>query len=137
MLASLGKEGYTTKIIAGTHPIIADEPIDIGGADIGPTTYQLLGSALAACTSMTLRMYADIKKWDLQKVEVEVERSKVHAEDWADCEDKNAKVDRFERRITVTGGLDKKQKERLLYIANRCPVHRTLQSDIIIATELD
>lgn len=131
-----GTEHWRTEIRANRHALIADEPIAAGGADLGPTPYDLLVAGLGACTSMTLRMYAEHKKWPLQDVEVELHHRKIHAKDCSDCETKTGKIDKIERKITLHGPLDDQQRQRLLQIADRCPVHRTLHSEIKVETTL-
>ncbi len=137
VVASLNADdGFTTQIRAGKHSLIADEPENFGGNDFGPSPYELVSSGLSACTVMTLQMYAKRKKWDLQNVKVHTSYGKVHAEDCAECESGNARIDTFERGITLTGALDPDQKKRLLEIADKCPVHRTLEAKAHIKTEL-
>ncbi len=131
-----GKSGFQTEINANGHSLIADEPISVGGTNLGPTPYDYLVAALGSCTSMTLRMYADHKKWPLEDVVVRLKHQKVYAKDCEECEDKNVKIDEIEREIEVHGPLDEAQKKRLLEIADRCPVHRTLHSDIVVKTKL-
>ncbi len=131
-----GKSGFQTEINANGHSLIADEPISVGGTNLGPTPYDYLVAALGSCTSMTLRMYADRKKWPLEDVVVRLKHQKVYAEDCEECEDKNVKIDEIEREIEVHGPLDEAQKKRLLEIADRCPVHRTLHSQIVVKTKL-
>lgn len=123
---------FTTPIKAGKHKILADEPESVGGEDLGPSPYNLLAAALASCTSMTLQMYAERKEWDLKEVRVEVKHEKKHKED---CEDSD-RIDHFERRIRLEGELDEKQRERLLEIANKCPVHRSLENEIQVESSL-
>ena len=131
-----GKSGFQTEINANGHSLIADEPISVGGTNLGPTPYDYLVAALGSCTSMTLRMYADRKKWPLEDVVVRLKHQKVYAKDCEECEDKNVKIDEIEREIEVYGPLDEAQKKRLLEIADRCPVHRTLHSQIVVKTKL-
>ena len=132
-----GKRGFATLISAGGHPLLADEPASVpGGTDTGPSPYGLLLAGLGACTSMTLRMYADRKRWPLDAVTVRLKHEKIHAEDCADCETKTGRVDAITRELTVVGDLDAEQRQRLLEIADRCPVHRTLEGEIKIRTEL-
>lgn len=129
--------GFRTKIAAGAHLLVADEPEAVGGTDTGPTPYDLLAAALGTCTSMTLRLYAERKGWPLERVEVSVRHERRHAEDCADCEkNRRAKIDVFARRVRLEGELTDDQRARLLEIAEKCPVHRTLTSTIHIETEL-
>jgi putative redox protein len=123
-------------IVTGRHLMHADEPASAGGNDTGLTPYQLLSAALGACTSMTLRLYANHKKWPLERVGVTVRHDKIHAADCAECETKEGKVDSFAREIELTGPLDEAQRTRLLEIADKCPVHRTLHSEVQITTRL-
>ncbi len=115
------------------HFLRADEPLKYGGSDLGPSPYDLLLMSLGACTSMTLRMYANHKKLPLVDVEIRLLHERVHAEDCIDCEHR---IERITRRITLHGALDDEQRQRLLEIADRCPVHRTLENDPQIVTEL-
>lgn len=134
VVASLGKEGFTTEIRAGKHSFIADEPLSFGGNDFGPTPYQLLSAGLAACTSMTIQMYARRKGWDIKQVETHVNYSREHAVDCENCEQGSAKLDTFRRNLVIKGNLDKEQTDRILEIADRCPVHRSLDSETRIIT---
>jgi uncharacterized OsmC-like protein/alpha/beta superfamily hydrolase len=127
---------FTQAIAIGEHALRADEPEAFGGLGSGPGPYDLLLAALGACTSMTLRMYADLKKIPLARVTVRLHHEKVHAADCADCETKEGKVDRIERTIELEGELDEAQRARLLEIADKCPVHRTLHSEMEIRTRL-
>lgn len=131
-----GAEGYTTDIVAGKHTLVADEPEKVGGNDFGPTPYGYLLAALGSCTSMTLRMYADRKKWKLEEATVHLSHEKSYAEDCENCDKGDRKIDRIERTIHLEGELDEKQRERLLQIADRCPVHRTLKGTIEIHSTL-
>ena len=128
--------GLRQAVSVGPHHLIADEPKTSGGSDAGPDPYELLLSALGSCTNMTLRMYADRKKWPLKEVRVALTHSKNYANDCVNCEQPAAMLDRIERRITLTGELSAEQRQRLLEIATLCPVHRSLTSRIDIQTEL-
>jgi len=136
IVAEAGTGKFEQTISAGRHRLRADEPIAAGGADNGPSPYDLLLAGLGACTSMTIRMYAARKQWPLAGLSVKLTHSKVHAEDCADCDTKSGKIDRIEREITIEGNLDGAQREKLLEIANKCPVHRTLNSEVWIPTRL-
>lgn len=130
---------FAETIRSGAHVLPADEPQVNGGNDTGPDPYVYLVAALGACTAMTLRLYARQKKWPLQKVRVRLKHDKIYATDCASCETKEGKegkVDRIERSIELDGPLSDEQRARLLQIADRCPVHRTLVSEIAISTQL-
>jgi putative redox protein len=134
--ASLGKEdGFTTAMKLGDHYLTADEPESFGGNNFGPSPYELVSAGLSACTAMTLQMYAKRKGWDLQHVEVHTNYSKTHAIDCNDCENEQAKIDTFNRSIKMEGNLNEKQRQRLLQIADKCPVHKTLHTKTQIITE--
>ena len=126
--------GFAQEITAGSHRLIADEPVDFGGKDTGPGPYDLLLASLGSCTSMTIGLYARRKKWPLERVTVNLRHSKVHATDCRDCETREGKIDRIEREIHLAGNLDAEQRKRLLEIADKCPVHRTLKAEIEILT---
>ena len=127
---------YTQLVRARTHELIGDEPTSFGGDDAGPTPYEFLMAALGTCTSMTLRMYATHKGWPLGPVKVDLNHDKIHARDCESCETTEGKIDRIVRTISLTGDLTEEQRSRLIEIANRCPVHRTLESEIHVVTEL-
>ncbi|UUC44488.1 OsmC family protein [Flavobacterium cerinum] len=122
--AHIGKERYTTTITARKHTLVSDEPNDLGGQDLGFAPQELFASALASCTIITLRMYADRKGWDLEDIKIEVTFDR----------DAAANVTRLERKLEFTGNLDDSQKERLKVIANSCPIHKTLMNPIEITT---
>ena len=128
----IGPLGQT--VLAGRHDLSADEPIAAGGRDGGPGPYDYLLVALGACTSMTVRLYADRKAWPLEQVIVRLRHAKIHARDCAECETKEGYLDRIERDIELVGALDGEQRARLMEIADKCPVHRTLTSEVKIAT---
>jgi len=129
---------FRTDILARGHAIVADEPKVMGGEELGPTPYDLLTAALGACTSMTLRMYADRKKWPLEEVNVKLSHARVHAEDEERCASgADARLDRIDRDLTLLGTLTSEQRHRLLEIADRCPVHRTLSAGVRITTQLE
>ena len=134
MAARIGRNGYTTELRAGKHSFIADEPISSGGEDLGPGPYDYLLSTLGACTAMTLRMYADRKGWDLAEVEVHLSHHKAYKEDCENCENKTARITLIEREIILSGQLDDAQRSRLMEIADKCPVHRTLSEEIEVRT---
>ena len=131
------REGkFTNQVFVGSHVIRADEPLAAGGLDTGLSPYDLLCASLGACTSMTLRMYADLKGIPLERVSVELKHAKIHAADCAECETREGRIDRIERLITLEGKLEPQQRARLLEIADKCPVHRTLHSEVVIASRL-
>ena len=129
-------DGFAQEITAGAHRLRGDEPRSVGGTDTGPTPYDLLLAAIGSCTSMTVAMYARRKRWPLEAVTVRLRHSKIHAADCEACETKDARIDQIERDIELTGVLSEDQRARLLEIANKCPVHRTLTSKIHIQTRL-
>jgi len=129
-------EKFTTQIVSDKHRMIADEPVSFGGNDFGPSPYQYVSSGLAACTVMTLRMYADRKKWDLRQVFCHVKHDKSYVEDCQNCEDVTGKIDVFHRELELIGDLDQEQRQRLMEIADKCPVHRTLEAKAHITTTL-
>ncbi|PCI36872.1 MAG: osmotically inducible protein C [Elusimicrobia bacterium] len=133
-VAETGRK-YHQRIHSSEHAIDADEPRPMS-EDAGMSPYDLLLSSLGACTSMTLRMYAHRKEWPLESVSVELKHRKIHVEDCADCETETGKIDSIEREIKITGNLDQSQRARLLEIADRCPVHKTLHAEIKVSTKL-
>jgi putative redox protein len=131
-----GPHGLGQDIFAGRHRLRADEPTSVGGKDTGPTPYDLLLASLGSCTSMTLQMYANRKGWNLTGVDVKLLHQKIHARDCEECETEGGKVDRIDRTLEIQGDLDDSQRNRLLEIADRCPVHRTMTSETVIHTHL-
>jgi putative redox protein len=131
------REGkFSQRVIVGQHVIRADEPVQAGGLDTGPSPYDLLLAGLGACTSMTIRMYADLNRIPLDRATVELRHDKIHAADCTECESREGKIDRIERNIRLEGNLSEQQRAKLLEIANKCPVHRTLHSEVNIPTRL-
>ncbi|NND16210.1 MAG: OsmC family protein [Eudoraea sp.] len=136
VVARLDREdGFTTQMNVGNHQLTADEPISFGGNDFGPSPYELVSAGLSACTAMTMQMYARRKGWPLESVEVHTSYSKTHAQDCEECESDSAKIDTFQRAIKFDGDLDEKQRSRMLQIADKCPVHRTLHSEVQVITQ--
>jgi putative redox protein len=128
--------GFAQEIFAGQHRLTADEPVAAGGRDTGPGPYDLLLASLGACTSMTVAMYARRKGWPLKSVTVQLRHSRTYAVDCAECETREGMLDRIERDIQFDGSLTGEQRSRLLEIADKCPVHRTLVSEINIKTRV-
>lgn len=120
----------TLEVLSGANRFLADEPTELGGADLGPAPYDFLLMALGACTTMTVRLYADHKQIPLDEIQVDLRHEKVDASECADCETKTGKIDKIERKLKLSGDLSDAQRARLLEIANRCPVHRTLHSEV-------
>ena len=136
VVARTGADGFATEVRAGNHAFLADEPVSVGGTDKGPTPYDLLAAALATCTSMTLRMYAAHKKLDFESATVRVSHGRVHAEDCVDCEQADGQIHEFSRELLLEGDLTEEQRARMLEIADRCPVHKTLHNEIKVRTRL-
>lgn len=133
----LGDENYKTVMTAGNHELVADEPENAGGGDIGPSPYDYLLMALGSCSVITMKMYADRKEWPVEDIYIEMRHSKAHAEDCVDCDDPAAKIDKIEKEIIVKGDLSQEQLDRLLEISKKCPVHKTLLSDIEILSSVE
>ncbi len=129
-----GPGRFTLEVLAGPHRLLADEPREAGGDDRGPNPYELLAAALASCTVMTLRLYADRRGWPVRRLSCAVTHRRVHARDCADCERREGWVTVLERVVEMEGDLAPDQRARLLEIADRCPVHRTLTGEIRIRT---
>lgn len=128
--------GFAQHIEVGKHRLVSDEPLSAGGTDTGPGPYELLLAALGSCTSMTLALYARRKQWPLEQVTVRLRQSRIYAEDCADCETKVGMLDKIDREIILAGPLSAEQRSRLLEIADKCPVHRTLSSEVLIESKL-
>ncbi len=128
--------GLAQEIDVGRHRLSADEPTSLGGTDTGPNPYDLLLAALGSCKSITVTMYARRKAWPLESVTVRLRHEKIHANDCESCESENVLLDRIECDVEFGGALSSEQRARLLDIANRCPVHRSLTSEIDIRTRL-
>jgi uncharacterized OsmC-like protein/pimeloyl-ACP methyl ester carboxylesterase len=125
---------FQQTVTVGPHQMIADEPVAAGGEDTGPGPYDFLVAGLGACTSMTMRLYADRKSLPLERVTVTLKHSKIHAKDCEECETREGMLDQIEREILIEGALDEEQRKKLMEIADKCPVHRTLHSEIRIVT---
>ena len=136
VLARIGATGFTTDIQSGNHTFRADEPLSVGGDDFGPNPYDLLLSSLGACTAMTMRMYADRKGWGIEEINVHLSHNKKHVKDCIDCDTQSGYIDYIEKEIEITADLDKEQRQRLLEIADKCPVHRTLHNEVKVTTKL-
>ncbi len=138
VVVRLEGDDFTTEVQMGEHSIIADEPVKVGGNDFGPSPYELLNASLGACKAMTLKMYARRKKWDLEDVLVHISYSKSnkYEEHQADPENANSRIDRFDIELELVGNLDDAQKQRLLEIASKCPVHKTLDSPTEFVTKI-
>jgi uncharacterized OsmC-like protein/alpha/beta superfamily hydrolase len=136
LVTETGAGKYQQQVVAGPHQLLADEPVDVGGNDTGPSPYGLLLAGVGACTNMTLRMYAEYKGLALDPLSVRLTHAKVPADQCEDCQTRTGKVDLIECEISVRGELDDAQRQRLLQIAEKCPVHRTLHSEVVVRTRL-
>jgi len=134
-LAHSDNQGFRTALDIAGHAMVADEPVSVGGTDAGPSPYGLLSGALASCTAMTLHAYAKLKKLPVTDIRVHVKHEKVHERDCERTDDASAKLDRLERTIWIEGDLDDAVRARMLQIAERCPVHRTLGMQVKIVTQ--
>ncbi|HAW50944.1 MAG TPA: osmotically inducible protein C [Flavobacteriales bacterium] len=134
-LVKVGQVNYIADITVREHKLVADEPVTLGGADKGPNPYELLLSSLGACTAMTLRIYAGRKDWPLEEVSVQLSHTKDYVEDCEDCDEKDLKIDRIVKKIELKGDLSEEQRKRLMQIADRCPVNKTLLGEIKIESQ--
>jgi len=134
LVAETGNGKFEQSIVAGPHRYLADELVSVGGNGSGPSPYEYLLAALGACTSMTIRLYADLKKLPLQRVSVRLKHDKIHAVDCENCETKEGKIDRIDRVVALEGDLTLEQRAKLMEIADKCPVHRTLHSEVDVRT---
>jgi len=132
----IGTQKYETSLTAGAHELTADEPERVGGKDTGPDPYDYLLMSLGSCTAITLRMYIERKKWQVDDIYVELRHFKDHAEDCEDCDEKSAKIDKIEEEIIVNGDLTKEQLDKLLDISHKCPVYKTLQASVEAKTSI-
>lgn len=133
---NLIEDNFTTSIQTASHHLTADEPTDVGGDDFGPSPYDLLSASLAACTAMTLKLYAQRKEWNLEEVYVYISHSKRHINDLGEENEKGRYLDHISKKLEMIGGLTEEQKEKLKEIASKCPVHKTLKSEVLIETSL-
>ena len=127
---------FTRNIYTNSHSLIADEPKDLGGSNLGPDPYEYLLSALGTCTSMTVRMYANRKNIPLDNIEIKLGHSRIHGEDCAECESDEGIIDVIEKEIRLDGKLSKDERARLMEIADKCPVHKTLLNEILVKSRL-
>ncbi|MEA5363446.1 OsmC family protein [Amycolatopsis sp., V23-08] len=134
VVTASGGGTYTQQVSTAGHTLLADEPVSVGGADAGPNPYELLLASLGSCTAITLRMYADRKGIPLTGATVRLRHDRVHAEDCEKCETEHGMLSRITREIELDGDLDDDQRAKLMLIADKCPVHRTLSSEIVIET---
>ena len=134
VVTASGDGTYTQQVTTATHELLVDEPVAVGGADAGPNPYELLLASLGSCTAITLRMYANRKGIPLTRVTIRLRHDRIHAEDCARCETERGMLSRITREIELEGELDDDQRAKLMLIADKCPVHRTLSSEIAIET---
>ncbi|MFI5593354.1 OsmC family protein [Amycolatopsis sp. NPDC051758] len=134
VVTASGDGTYTQQVTTATHTLLVDEPVAVGGAGAGPNPYELLLASLGSCTAITLRMYADRKGFPLAKATIRLRHDRIHAEDCAKCETERGMISRITREIELEGELDDDQRAKLMLIADKCPVHRTLSSEIAIET---
>lgn len=131
VIAQISRTHYKTALTSGKHDLLGDEPAPHGG-DLGPTPYDYLLMALGSCVAMTVRMYADRKGWDLESVEVQLNQERVHSKDCEKCASDQGFIHKVEKVVKLTGTLDEDQRRRLVEIADKCPVHKTLTNEIVI-----
>ena len=136
VLVKVGPEALLADVQAGRHTWLIDEPVSVGGQDRGPTPYDMLLSALGACTAITLRLYATRKKWPLQGVEVRLRHGRVHEQDCEKCEEAGQMLEQVEKELRLLGPLSEEQRQRLETVSSKCPVQKTLQASLRIVTTL-
>ena len=129
--------GFLQEIVSGAHQLRADEPVAVGGGDAAPGPYDYVLVGLGACTSMTVGLYARTKKWPLENISVSLRHSRIHAKDCAECETKDGMLDRIDVEIGLSGALTPEQRAKLMEIAGKCPVHRTLEQRAMIVTNVE
>ncbi len=129
-------DGICSEVTVDGHALVADEPPDVGGTGAGPNPYDYLLTALGSCTAITVRMYADRKGWPLESVTVRLGHQRIHAKDCEECETESGRLDHIELELDLEGPLDDEQRQRLREMADRCPVHRTLDSEVLIQTRI-
>ena len=135
VLVSERDHRFAQDVHSDSHHWIADEPSSVGGSNFGPDPYEHLLAALGTCTAMTMRMYADRKKWPVEHISIELNHSRDHGQDCAECDETNPQIDIINRKISLSGSLDDEQRERILAIADKCPVHRTIHNKLVVKTE--
>ncbi|RNL86867.1 OsmC family protein [Halostreptopolyspora alba] len=135
VVTETGEEGYAQRVTVGPHELTADEPTSAGGGDAGPGPYDLLLASLGTCTSMTIRMFAQRRGWPLRGITVRLRHSRIHATDCENCETESGHIDHIQRDIAIDGDLDDDQRAKLMRIADKCPVHQTLRSEVAIDTQ--
>lgn len=128
--------GLCTEVTANSYALVVDEPVGFGGTDDGPTPYDYLLAALGSCTAMTVRMHADRKGWHLESVRVRMKHGKIHAKDCEECETESGRIDRIELELELEGPLEEQQRRRLKEVSEKCPVHRTFGSEVLIETRV-
>lgn len=127
---------FSQLIQSDDHQWVADEPSSVGGSNLGPDPYEHLLAALGACTAMTMRMYANRKKWPVENISIELDHARDHGADCSECDEEHKQIDVITRSISITGDLDDEQRNRIMEIADKCPVHRTMHNKLVVKTNV-